>query len=42
MGHNEAVYQRADYQQHLLAGLKWAMGDIDLKPQPHHLPESNP
>ncbi len=39
MGHNDAVYQREDYQKHVLAGLKWAMGDFDMTTESHSLPE---
>lgn len=40
MGHNDAVYERDDYQAHVLAGLRWVMGDIEIPVRPHHLPES--
>jgi type 1 glutamine amidotransferase len=39
MGHNEAVYQREDYQNHVLAGIRWVLGDIQIDVEPHHLPE---
>lgn len=38
LGHNETVWERADYQQHLLAGIRWALGDYDLPIKPHPLP----
>jgi type 1 glutamine amidotransferase len=40
MGHNDATYQREDYQKHVLAGLKWAMGDFDMPVESHPLPEA--
>jgi uncharacterized protein len=32
LGHNEAVWKDARVQGHLLAGIRWAMGDIELEP----------
>lgn len=40
LGHNDAIYQREDYQKHVLAGLKWVMGDFDMPVESHPLPES--
>lgn len=40
LGHNEALYKREDYQKHVLEGIKWALGDTDLKPEPHPLPKA--
>jgi type 1 glutamine amidotransferase len=35
LGHNEFVWEREDYQQHILGGIKWALGLArgDAKPQ---------
>jgi type 1 glutamine amidotransferase len=38
MGHNDATYEREDYQKHVLAGLRWVMGDFDMDVKSHPLP----
>ncbi|HZZ41499.1 MAG TPA: ThuA domain-containing protein [Tepidisphaeraceae bacterium] len=40
LGHNDAIYERHDYEDHILAGLKWVLRDYDLDVKSHPLPAS--